>query len=383
MFTLSAIGDIMFTDKVISSCGTGGADDLFQHTRSILLKSDFTIGNLETPLSNRSALVAHPGKAFVFCAPQEFARSLRFGGVNIVSLANNHMMDYGLPALSDTMQTLQSHGVLYTGAGRDLAEASRPLICEAKGLKIAFLAFTYAFPAKKNAPGCCPCNLVFMQKQIRAVKESGHLVIVSIHHGIEYVDYPNRYIMSLFRGAADAGANVVLGHHPHVVQGLEVYKNTLIVYSLGNFISDYSDKDVRRESYRRTALTYFTAHPPDINDLRTTETFILTCTLHRNGLSDYTLTPVKSGQDYQALLMDEQEAEIFLNRVKVLSDKFSDPDDPVWDEMDDLAKQCEILNLQKIRFQDIFSRVLYLRPRHFKLAPRFLKTKLSRRYRNS
>jgi poly-gamma-glutamate capsule biosynthesis protein CapA/YwtB (metallophosphatase superfamily) len=378
MLTLSAIGDIMFTDRVTGACSVNGADALFQDTRAILLNADLTIGNLETPLSNRSALTPYPGKAFVFCAPQEFARSLRFGGVNIVSLANNHIMDYGLPALSDTMRSLQSQGVLYTGAGRNLAEACRPLVCEANGLTIAFLAFTYAFPARRNAPGCCPCDLKFMQKQIKAVKEAGHIIVVSIHHGIEYVDYPDRHILSLFRGAADAGASVVLGHHPHVVQGLEVYKNTLIAYSLGNFISDYCDEEVRRESYRRTALAYFTARPPDVNDMRTIETFILTCRLNRNGLSDYTLTPVKSGQDYRVLLMEKHAAEIFLRRVKTLSDKFSNPYDPVWNEIDTLREKCEGAGLRSLGLGEVLAKVWRLRPRHYKLVIPYLKAKLSK-----
>lgn len=346
--------------------------------RPLLLKSDFTIGNLETPLSNKSALIAHPGKAFVFRAPQEFARSLRFGGVNIVSLANNHIMDYGLPALSDTTHSLRAHGVLYTGAGRDIAEACRPLICEANGLKVAFLAFTYAFPARRNAPGCCPCELRFMQKQIKAAKEAGHVVIVSIHHGIEYVDYPDRYVRGLFRGAADAGASVVVGHHPHVVQGLEIYKNALIAYSLGNFISDYSDEEVRRESYQRTALAYFTTHPPAVSDVRTIETFILTCVLDRNGFSDYKLTPVKSGPGYQALPMEKPDAEVFLNRVKSLSDIFSHPDDPVWGEMDALREKCEGASLRDLGLGEVLAKVWRLRPHHCRLAIPYLKAKLAK-----
>jgi hypothetical protein len=378
MLTLSAVGDIMFTDRVISSCGVSGAEDLFQHTRPILQRSDFTIANLETPLSNRNVSTPHPGKEFLFRAPQEFAGALRRGGVTIASLANNHIMDYGLPALNDTIYSLRSHGLHYVGAGRNLAEACRPLVCEANGIKIAFLAFTYAFPAKDNAPGCCPCDLRLMQKRIRAVKEAGHVVVVSIHHGVEYVDYPDRYILSLFRGAADAGAHVVLGHHPHVVQGLEIYKNTLIVYSLGNFISDYSDEEVRRESYRRTALAYFTAHPPDVHDLRTTETFILTCIFRRDELSDYTLTPVKSGRDYQALLMNEQEAGAFLRRVKALSDKFSRPDDPIWDEMDALRQQCEKAGLEEVSLREVLAKVWRLRPHHCRLVIPYLKAKLSK-----
>jgi poly-gamma-glutamate synthesis protein (capsule biosynthesis protein) len=193
-------------------------------------------------------------------------------------------MDYGPLALYDTMSILEKHGISHMGAGKNLEEACKPLIYEIKGLKVAFLAFTYAYLAKKKRPGCCPCDLDFIQKQIRAVKHTVDLVIVSIHTGIEYVDYPDRYTISLFRGAVDAGANLVLGHHPHVVQGLEMYGNALICYSLGNFITPQADEEVREKTYKTTALAYFTDHPPEVDDLRTTETFILQCKLNSKEL---------------------------------------------------------------------------------------------------
>src|SRR5262249_39634756 len=158
--------------------------------------------------------------------------------------------------------------------GGDLNAASEPLVRQIRGIKLGFLAFTYAYHARKGRPGCLPCDIPLMRRLISSLRQTVDVVIVSIHDGVEYVDYPTRDMMSLCRAAAGAGAALVLGHHPHVVQGLEAYGSSLIVYSLGNFISDFVDEDVRRESYRRTAVAYF-GQQPDVDDLRTTEAFIL------------------------------------------------------------------------------------------------------------
>lgn len=250
------------------------------------------------------------------------------------------------------------------------------MIFETKGLKIAFLAFTFGYTAKKNKPGCCPCDLKFIQKQVEFIRPNVDLVIVSIHHGVEYVDYPNRYIISLFRGAVDSGANLVLGHHSHVVQGLESYKDSLIVYSLGNFISDYPNTEVRRISYQKTALACFTDHPPDINDMRTTESFILQCKLNAKGIVDYKLISIKGNQDFQPIIMNRQESQDFLERIREISKKFSNLDDPVWDEMDTLWKKCKEYSLENMTFGTIIKNIHYIRLKHIKMIFPFLKAKL-------
>jgi len=182
----------------------------------------------------------------------------------------------------------------------------------------------------------------------------------------------------LFRGVVDAGANLVLGHHPHVVQGLETYKGALICYSLGNFISESASEEVRKEAYRTTALAYFTDHPPKVDDLRTTESFILRCKLSSVGIADYSLIPIKSKQDFRPTMMNQCESEVLLKRVAKISEKLSDPNDPIWDELDELSEKCRIFSLQKLRFRDLILRGFYLRPHHIKLAVPFVKAKLSK-----
>jgi len=374
MITLDAVGDIMLAGKVGDKISQKEEDSLFDNVRLILSSADFTIGNLECPLSERGT--PYVEKDFIFRASPEWADFLRKAGFNIVCLANNHILDYGPLALFDTILSLKRAGISHLGAGHNLEEACRPLILNKKGLKICFLAFTYAYTAKKNRPGCCPCDLKFMQKHIESVRPKVDLLIVSIHHGIEYVDYPSRHIISLFRSAVDAGANLVLGHHPHVVQGIETYKSSVIIYSLGNFISDYPDREVRRRSYQKTALSYFTNHPPDIDDMRTTETFIFQCKLDKGGICEHKLIPVKSNQDFQPIVMDEQEAERFLKKLEGISGKFPNLNGPVFDEMDELWERAKEYSLKSMKFSWIAKNIHHLRPKHIKMILPFLKAKV-------
>jgi len=377
MITLNAVGDIILSDKVGEKIALNGADYLFHNVQHVFSGAEFNIGNLECPLSDREEV--YIDKEYLFRASPDCAKSLKDAGFNILCLANNHIMDYGPLALYDTMSVLEKYGISHVGAGKNLEEACKPLIYKLKGLKIAFLAFTDAYSAKKRRPGCCPVDPNFIQKQIRVVKRTADLVVVSFHTGIEYIDYPDRGTISLFRGAVDAGASLVLGHGPHVVQGLEIYSNALICYSLGNFITPQADKAVREKTYKTTALAYFTDHPPEVDDLRVVETFILQCKLNSKGVVDYKLIPVQSEKDFQLIMMDGYTSQAFLKRVEEISEKIFQQDDVIFDELDFLIKKSEIYYLQKTGLKDILLNIPHIRPRHFKLLTPFLKAKLSKK----
>jgi poly-gamma-glutamate synthesis protein (capsule biosynthesis protein) len=288
---INAVGDIMLAGKVREIIQNKKADYLFKNVRSKLLEADITIGNLECPISDRGT--KYIDKDFIFRASPNVENQLKNSGINTVSLANDHILDYGVVALRDTFAILEKAGISYVGAEENLEEACKPLFIDAKDVKIALLAFTYAYPAKKNLPGCFPCELKIIRKQIRDARKKADLIIASIHHGIEYVDYPNKFIVSLYKKAVDYGANLVLGHHPHVPQGIEIYKGSLIAYSLGNFISQSVDFDSKKMAYQKTAVSYFTDEPFDEDDMRTTESFILKIKCDNSGMIDYKLIPIK------------------------------------------------------------------------------------------
>jgi poly-gamma-glutamate capsule biosynthesis protein CapA/YwtB (metallophosphatase superfamily) len=366
----------MLSGKVGEKQSTKRAGYPFEYIKDILVPADINIGNLECSLSDREAPIHIRNKTFNLRGSPEFCKSLADAGFNIISLANNHILDYGAGGLIDTIDNLQKEGIHHIGAGKDLEEASKPLIIEMKGLRLAFLAFTYAFRARYKKPGCAPCNFSFIQRQIRRVRSSVDVVIVNVHQGIEYVDFPSRKTVALYRGIADEGADLILGHHPHVVQGVEFYNNSLIVYSLGNFVSSYYDSEVRRTSYNKTALFYYTDHPPALNDLRTTESFILHCSVAAKGLRDYELIPVKSDFEFQPVLMNLAESRVFFQRIEDISAKLSNLADPVWDDMDRLWDICERENLKSETLVSILKKIHHLRFRHMRLVIPFLKAKL-------
>ncbi|MBN1289395.1 MAG: CapA family protein, partial [Actinobacteria bacterium] len=195
--------------------------------------------NLECCLSTTGSPVA--GKEFCFRGPPESAAGLFSAGVDVVSLANNHSKDYGTAALVETFSNLRANGVKWCGAGNNSAEAFAPAIVDVRGQKIAFLAFNgivpSGWPATASEPGCATTwDRGRVSETIAAADSTSDYVVASFHWGVELDTSPNVSEMELAHLAVDSGADLVLGHHPHVVQGFELYKDRLIAYSLGNYI---------------------------------------------------------------------------------------------------------------------------------------------------
>jgi poly-gamma-glutamate synthesis protein (capsule biosynthesis protein) len=202
-------------------------------------EADVAMVNLENPLT-RSTL-SRPNKQFNFKADPQAVQVLTQGGIDIVNLANNHTMDYEEPGLVETLETLEKAGIHSVGAGRDLTEARRPEILEVKGQRIAYLGYYDAnfHAADEGIAGTNPLQEEHQQRvaeDIRAIRDQVDWVIVNYHWGIELADYPAEWQIELAHATIDNGADLVVGHHPHVLQGAEIYKGKPIVYSLGNFI---------------------------------------------------------------------------------------------------------------------------------------------------
>ncbi len=199
-------------------------------------KADVAMVNLENPLT-RSTL-GKSKKQLNFKADPELVKVLTAGGVDIVNLANNHAMDYEEPGLVETINTLNNAGIQSVGAGRDIKEARRPDIIEVKGQRIAYLGYydSDLQAADNGKAGTNSRRNNRVAEDIRALKGQVDWIIVNYHWGVELADYPGDWQIDLARFTIDQGADLVVGHHPHVLQGAEVYKGRPIVYSLGNFI---------------------------------------------------------------------------------------------------------------------------------------------------
>lgn len=235
------VGDIMLDRGVKNSVNKNMNSDfneLFQNTQFIK-NADIAFANLEGPVSDRGRNV---GSKYSFRFTPESVISLSNAGFDIVSIANNHAGDWTHTAFMDTMTHLKENNILYTGGGINKSEAISPTIIEKNGMKIGFLGFTDVGPnwleaTEKNGGILLASDPDFDTIVTNAKKDVDQL-IVSFHWGVEYKPHTKRQT-ELAHRAIDAGATLIIGHHPHVVDGdTEKYKNGFIVYSLGNFIFD-------------------------------------------------------------------------------------------------------------------------------------------------
>lgn len=205
----------------------------------LLQAADLAFANLECAVSYRGSPV--PGKGFTFRGSPASIPAMRGAGIDVVSHANNHARDFGGEALVDTLFHLEANGIAHCGSGADITQARRPAYLTANGLRVAFLAYNdvnyYGWPAGPGYPGVADASDAGrIAAEVSAARERSDLVVVSFHWGVEKEYDPTSRQRYLAHLAVDHGADLVLGHHPHVVQGMEIYKGRLIAYSLGNFV---------------------------------------------------------------------------------------------------------------------------------------------------
>ncbi|MFZ4631928.1 MAG: CapA family protein, partial [Patescibacteria group bacterium] len=212
----------------------------FLKIADFLKSADYTVVNLESPFSISEDYTVLTG-SFLFKANPKAIEGLIHSGVDLVSLANNHTLNQGGKGLASTFKVLSDQGIKYIGAGNNKEEAHQGEIVIMNNQKFGFLA--YAYPddgtvAGENSPGIANMNLEEMRSDIKRLKEQSAVVIVMMHAGTEYTRKPNQQQIVFARGAIDAGAEAVIGHHPHWAQTFELYKDKPIIYSLGNLIFD-------------------------------------------------------------------------------------------------------------------------------------------------
>jgi poly-gamma-glutamate capsule biosynthesis protein CapA/YwtB (metallophosphatase superfamily) len=233
----------------------------FRALLDTLRGADLTFGNLESPIAPDSG--AGRDSVGIFTAPPAAAAALARAGFDIVSTANNHAWDGGQAAVEETMRQLTRAGVLFVGAGFGRDMAQQPVIVRRRGWRVAFFAVTrawnpapYAFYKHPGASWIAWGEASWIYPAVRALKASGQvdLVVVSVHGGKEYVETPPQYHRDLLWGLVDAGADLVLAHHPHVLQPVVWYKGKPIVQSLGNFVFLQGDPWTRLSAIVRVVV---------------------------------------------------------------------------------------------------------------------------------
>jgi calcineurin-like phosphoesterase len=242
--TLNAVGDLMLARDIITLMDEYGSVYPFAAVRQLLEDADITIANMEGTFTERGTQAS---KFYTFRTPPLHARGLAEAGIDVVSLGNNHAMDFGAQGLQDTLDALDAAGVLHSGAGANIQAARAPVFMERNGLRLAFLSYngvseaTFAGP---NSYGVANAETAAIIQDVVGARASADVVIVSLHAGTEYVDTPTAQQGSLARAAIDAGAALVLGHHAHVLQGMQEYNDGLVAYGLGNFVFDLDSGDL-------------------------------------------------------------------------------------------------------------------------------------------
>ncbi len=273
--TLAAVGDLMMARSIGRALQRSPADTPLAAVADRLRAADVTVGNLECALGVAGRPAA---KSYTFRGPPAAADALRDAGFDVVSLANNHSLDYGEAAQAETLALLDAAGVAHVGSGRNEAAAYAPVFIEARGLRLAFLGYVHVpiefsgfdtarWRAAGEKPGLAWAEPARIAADVAAARAQADLVIVLLHAGYEGRTTPNAVQRANAYAAIDAGAALVLGAHPHVLQGVEQYHGGWIVYSLGNFVFDG-----------------FTGV--------SNESAILLVTLSRNGVEALTWTPV-------------------------------------------------------------------------------------------
>lgn len=241
--TLAFAGDIMLDRGVRNSVIKNFNNDysaLFEKV-DILKKSDIAFANLEGPASD---LGLDQKNLYSFRMDPEVIPALKGAGFSVLSLANNHMADWGRTAFTDTLSRLKENEIAYTGGGFTKTEAETPVIIEKYGMKIGFLGFSDKGPGHMTAgvekSGVLLASDPNFDLIVKRAAEQVDYLVVSFHFGEEYQVKHDARQENLAHRAVDNGAKIVIGHHPHVVQDTEIYKDSFIAYSLGNFVFDQS-----------------------------------------------------------------------------------------------------------------------------------------------
>ncbi len=243
--TMSFVGDIYLSDYVLNTYNQDGVDGILsEDIHKHFIDTHIVMANQEFAFSNRG--VPMEDKEYTFRVDPSYAKIFDEMNIDIVSLANNHALDYGEVALQDTFSALDANNIMYVGAGNNINEAKMAKHFQLKDKTIAVLSASRVIPistwnAYKNKAGMLTTyDPSVLNSQIAKEKEQSDFVVVYLHWGEELEEMPNSVQQSLARGYIDAGADLVVGSHPHVLQGVEFYKDKPIVYSLGNFMFYYS-----------------------------------------------------------------------------------------------------------------------------------------------
>lgn len=378
---LLAGGDILIRQYLYEAYIKNGKEAIFADLKQIINNCDISFANLETPLLKEGEINKQKDKTLPFLkADPCIVEAINDAGFKILSIANNHIMDYGEDGLKQTINVLLKNNIGFIGAGMNREEATRSKIFELKGLKVGFLAYSNNSPANKNKAGCAPLQFKIIIENVNRLRAKCDFVIISLHHGIEYSDYPVPEHMVLAHKLIDNGVDVVLGHHPHVLQGMERYKDGVIVYSMGNLIFDQSQEE---DNYRlsNSYLVQRGIAPFKANDRRVRESMLFLFELSLDKMIDVKLIPIHQNNLDTPKLAEEPENTLILQRYQAISEELHNPDLPKWKILSRIYACENVEGLKSISILTLLKKIYRIRLRHIKYIINYIIYKLNRNRR--
>lgn len=350
--TFAAVGDISFAGSQADIPCT----DILHELQEVWAGASLVCANLEGPLVTGGTPVL--GKCTLRSAP-EWAVFMREAGINVVSLANNHIMDYGVAGLESTLQALDAAGIRHVGAGRDIAEAQSPLFLECNGLQVAILARTSVVVSSPSYAGVGQAGVAWLDEvetlaSITACRRQADLVVLLVHWGMEEHCYPTPTQRHLARRFVEAGIDLILGHHPHVLQGYERLGNAAVAYSLGNLIlDDFEWCMVAKDGEEKIV---------QVQMQRENRTgVVLRGRLVNNGVADLELLPTEFPRG--GPVRPESSPEVW-KRLHRLNKAFSLPWYPTLWRLYAAKMEWELRFKPRLFSEGILHRLIKLRPRH-------------------
>lgn len=269
----------------------------------ILQANDGNILNLETTFTRSDKKVA---KVFNFKADPDLGKTLSTGNITVVSLANNHILDFALEGMQETFKLLDDFSIQHVGAGMNSEQARRPALIKKNGITIAVFAYTDNEPswlATKDKPGINYIPIgdrAYVKEDIQKVRDTVDVIVVSLHWGPNKRERPSEQFVSFAHALIDAGVDIIHGHSAHLFQGIEIYNNKLIMYDTGDFVDDYA------------------IYP----DVRNDVSFLFQVTLTKEGPQKVHLIPTVI-QNYQVNQARRIDYEYAIQRMRMLSSEFN------------------------------------------------------------
>lgn len=250
---ISLAGDVFMDGSLKSLIDKNGTDYPWEKVKEYFQNDDITIINLETSITTRGE--KWKDKLYNFRSDPKNLKAMKEAGVEVVNLANNHSLDYGYEGFLDTLDYLDRHEIKRVGGGKNKEEALQGAILEKKGVKVGVLGFSrvvphvdwYATDKRPGIVGAYDAHINQILNRVKEMKDDVDILVVSIHWGEEGSSMPRQKEIDLARKLVDNGVDIVVGHHPHVLQPIEIYKGKPIFYSLGNFIFT-SKSEIARET---------------------------------------------------------------------------------------------------------------------------------------